>query len=110
VGFLQALRSGRPALGLDLMEELRPVLADRLALTLINRRQLTDQDFNRRPGGAVLLNDRGRRKVVVAYQERKQEEITHPLVDQKMALGLVPHLQARLLRGDLIAYPPCVHH
>jgi CRISPR-associated protein Cas1 len=114
VGFLHALRSGRPALGLDLMEELRPVLADRLALTLINRRQLTGEDFHRRPGGAVLLHDSGRKKVVVAYQERKQQEITHPLMEQKMPLGLVPHLQARLLarhlRGELAAYPPYLHH
>ena len=114
VGFLHALRSGRPALGLDLMEELRPVLADRLALTLINRRQLTPKDFDHRPGGAVLLNDNGRKKVVVAYQERKQQEITHPLLEQKMPLGLVPHVQARLLarflRGDLEAYLPYLHH
>ncbi len=114
VGFLHALRSGKPALALDLMEEFRPVLADRLALTLINRRQVTEDDFDRRPGGAVLLNESGRKKVVVAYQERKQQEITHPLVDQKMPLGLAPHLQARLLarhlRGDLPAYPPYVHH
>ncbi|MBW1953028.1 MAG: type I-C CRISPR-associated endonuclease Cas1 [Deltaproteobacteria bacterium] len=113
VGFLHALRSGRPALGLDLMEELRPVLADRLTLTLINRRQLKEEDFHLRPGGAVLLNDQGRKKVVVAYQERKQEEITHPLLNQKMPLGLVPHIQARLLarhlRGDLEAYPPYLH-
>lgn len=114
VGFLHALRSGRPALGLDLMEEIRPVLADRLALTLINRHQITEEDFNRRPGGAVLLNDSGRKTVVVAYQERKQEEVSHPVVEQKMPLGLVPHIQARLLarhlRGDLAAYPPYVHH
>jgi CRISPR-associated protein Cas1 len=114
VGFLHALRSGRPALGLDLMEELRPILADRLALTLINRRQLSETDFDRRPGGAVLLNDAGRKTVVVAYQERKQAEISHPVVGQKMPLGLVPHIQARLLarhlRGDLAAYPPYVHH
>lgn len=114
VGFLHALRPGRPALGLDLMEELRPILADRLSLTLINRRQLNDQDFDRRQGGAVLLNDSGRKKVVVAYQERKKEEISHTVVDQKMPLGLVPHIQARLLarhlRGDLAAYPPYVHH
>lgn len=114
VGFLHALRPGRPSLGLDLMEELRPVLADRLALTLINRRQLTDKDFERRPGGAVLLHDSGRKKVVVAYQERKQEEITHPFLEQKVPLGLVPHLQARLLarhlRGELAAYPPYLHH
>lgn len=113
VGFLHALRSGRPSLGLDLMEELRPVLADRLALTLINRRQVTAKDFDRRPGGAVLLNESGRKTVVVAYQERKQEEITHPVARQKLPLGLVPHLQARFLarhlRGELPGYPPYVH-
>ncbi|MGQ9921382.1 MAG: type I-C CRISPR-associated endonuclease Cas1c [Desulfobacca sp.] len=114
VGFLHALRSGRPALALDLMEELRPVLADRLALTLINRREVTAKDFTSRPGGAILLNDTGRKKVVVAYQERKQEEITHPVVEQKMPLGLVAHIQARLLarylRGDLPAYLPFLYH
>jgi CRISPR-associated protein Cas1 len=113
IGFLHALRPGRPSLGLDLMEELRPILADRLTLTLINRRQLGAPDFDRRPGGAVLLNDAGRKKVVVAYQERKQEEIYHPGVQQKMPLGLVPHIQARLLarhlRGELAAYPPYLH-
>lgn len=114
VGFLHALRPGRPSLGLDLMEELRPVLADRLTLTLINRRQLTEKDFDRRPGGAVLLNESGRKSVLVAYQERKQEEITHPVARQKMPLGLVPHLQARFLarhlRGELPGYLPYVHH
>ena len=113
MGFLHALRPGRPSLGLDLMEELRPILADRLALTLINRRQINSQDFDRRPGGAVLLNDAGRKKVVVAYQERKQEEILHPGVQHKMPLGLLPHVQARLLarhlRGELSAYPPYLH-
>lgn len=113
MGFLHGLRPGRPSLGLDLMEEMRPVLADRLALTLMNRRQVTGQDFDRRPGGAALLNESGRKKVVVAYQERKQEEIFHPVVQQKMPLGLVPHIQARLLarhlRGDLEAYPPYLH-
>lgn len=109
-GFLHALRSGRPALGLDMMEELRPVFADRLALTLVNRKQITRDDFDFREGGAVLLNEKGRKKVVVAYQERKKETITHPILDQEASLGLVPHLQARLmartLRGDLEAYPP----
>lgn len=113
VGFLHALRPGRPALALDLMEELRPVLADRLALTLINRRQVTAKDFDDRPGGAVLLNEAGRKKVVVAYQERKQEEISHQVLEQKMPLGLVPHIQARLLarylRGDLPGYPPFLY-
>src|SRR5262249_10565167 len=107
VGYLHALRPGRPALGLDLMEELRSVLADRLALTLINRRQLTAKDFEERPGGAVSLTDTGRRTVVVAYQERKQEEVHHPVANQRMPLGLIPHVQARLLarhlRGDLEA-------
>lgn len=113
VGFLHALRPGRPSLGLDLMEELRPVLADRLALTLINRRQVAISDFDKRPGGAVLLNERGRKKVVTAYQERKQEEVFHHGVQQQTPLGLIPHLQARLLarhlRGELAAYPPYLH-
>lgn len=109
VGFLHAIRPGRAALALDLMEELRSILADRLALTLINRRQITAQDFLVRPGGAVHLHDEGRKTVVVAYQKRKQEEITHPVLDQKMPLGVVPHVQSRLLartiRRDMEAYP-----
>ncbi|HEX5502619.1 MAG TPA: type I-C CRISPR-associated endonuclease Cas1c [Thermomicrobiales bacterium] len=110
VGFLHALRPGRPALGLDLLEELRAPVADRLALTLINRRQLTAGDFEQRPGGAVSLTDAGRKRVVLAYQERKADEVPHRLLDRKLALGLVPHVQARLLarhlRGDLDYYPP----
>jgi len=113
VGFLHALRSGRPALALDLMEELRPILADRLALTLINRRQVAAADFEQRPGGAVLLGEKLRKAVVVAYQKRKQDEVQHPVLDQKMPLGLVAHTQARLLarhlRGDLEAYPPFLY-
>lgn len=113
MGFLHALRPGRAALALDLMEELRSVLADRLALTLINRRQVVAKHFQARPGGAVHLEDEARKNVIVAYQKRKQEEITHPVLDQKMPLGLVPHVQARLLarvlRGDLEAYPPYLH-
>ncbi len=112
VGFLHALRPGRPALALDLMEELRPVIADRLALTLINRRQLQPDHFDEQPGGAVLLNDAGRRIVLQAYQERKEEEITHRALDQKLPLGLLPYIQARLLarhlRGDLDAYVPYI--
>jgi CRISPR-associated protein Cas1 len=110
LGFLHAVRPGRASLGLDLMEELRSVLADRLALTLINRRQIVAKHFVNRPGGAVHLEDEGRKEVIVAYQKRKQEEITHPVLEQKMPIGLVPHIQARLLartlRGDLEAYPP----
>ena len=110
VGFFHVLRPGRPALALDLMEELRAVLADRLALTLVNRRQITTAHFDDRPGGAVYLGEEGRKCVVVAYQTRKQEEILHPLLEQKVPLGLVPHIQARLLarvlRRDMEDYVP----
>lgn len=109
-GFLHALRSGRPSLALDLLEELRPVLADRLALSLVNRRQLRPDDFEERTGGAVHLNDEGRKKVIFAYQKRKQEEVSYPTLGQQVPLGLVPHVQARLLarhlRGDTEAYIP----
>ena len=105
MGFLHALRPGRPALGLDLMEELRSVIAERLALTLINRRQINAAHFVDCPGGAVDLSDEGRKEVIVAYQKRKQEEIQHPVLEQKMPIGLIPHVQARLLarvlRGDM---------
>jgi CRISPR-associated protein Cas1 len=110
VGFLHALRPGRPALSLDLMEEFRPILADRLALTLINRRQLNTSDFEETPGGAVHLTESGRKSVIVAYQKRKEELVTHRLLREKLSLGLVPHVQARLLarhlRGELREYPP----
>ena len=113
MGFLHALRPGRAALALDLMEELRSVLADRLVLTLINRRQVSAKDFTQRSGGAVQMEDAARKEIIVAYQKRKQEEITHPVLDQKMPLGLVPHVQARLLarvlRGDLEGYPPFLY-
>jgi CRISPR-associated protein Cas1 len=109
VGFLHRDRPGRPSLALDLMEELRPALADRLALSLVNRRQLAASDFERREGGAVLLTDTGRRTVLTAWQERKKEERRHPFLDEAAPLGLVPHIQAQLLarhlRGDLDAYP-----
>ena len=110
VGLLHALRPGRPALALDLMEELRPVVADRLALSLINRGQLTPDHFDVQPTGATLLTEVGRRVVLSAYQERKQEDIVHRAARQSVPWGLVPHLQARLLarhlRGDLAHYPP----
>ena len=113
MGFLHALRPGRAALALDLMEELRSVLADRLVLTLINRKQVAAKDFVNRPGGAIHLVDEARKEVIVAYQKRKQEEITHPTLNQKMPLGLVPHVQARLLarvlRGDMEAYVPFLY-
>lgn len=109
VGFLHALRPGRAALALDLMEEFR-FFADRLALTLINRGQLEANDFVEREGGAVLLEGAARKAVLVAYQERKQEPISHPLLAESLPLGLLPHVQARLLartlRGDTDEYLP----
>ena len=110
LGFLHAVRPGRAALALDLQEEFRSVLADRLALTLINRGQISADDFDQHEGGAVLLSDKGRRKVVAAWQERKQEEVTHPLLETKMPIGLLPFVQARLLartiRGEMDGYLP----
>jgi len=110
LGYLHAVRPGRAALALDLQEEFRAVLADRLALTLINRGQLDADDFETREGGAVSLGDRGRRLVVTAWQERKKEEVTHPLLDTKLPIGLLPLVQARLLaraiRGDMPGYLP----
>jgi CRISPR-associated protein Cas1 len=113
IGYLHAIRPGRPSLGLDLMEELRSVLADRLALTVINRRQITKDHFVEQPGGAIHLNEAGRKVVVVAYQKRKADEVYHAIADRKMPLGLVPHIQARLLarylRGDMEHYIPFVY-
>jgi CRISPR-associated protein Cas1 len=110
VGFLHSLRPGRPALALDLMEEMRPLLPDRLAVSLVNLKQITTDDFETRHGGAVLLNDKGRKKVIIAYQQRKQEEMSHLLLKEEIPFGLVPHIQARLLarllRGDIGEYVP----
>ena len=110
LGFLHAVRPGRAALALDLQEEFRSTLADRLALTLVNRGQLGPGDFDEREGGAVMLNDRGRRTVITAWQERKQEEITHPLLGMKLPIGVVPFVQARLMartvRGEMTGYLP----
>jgi CRISPR-associated protein Cas1 len=109
VGFLHRDRPGRAGLALDLMEELRPVLADRLALTLINRRQIAGSGFSRTESGGVTMSDATRKEVLIAWQLRKQEEVLHPFLDERIPFGLVPHAQtlllARHLRGDLDAYP-----
>lgn len=110
VGFLHQDRPGRPSLALDLMEELRPVVADRLALSLVNRRQVTGKGFTHKESGGVLMDDATRKTVLTAWQERKREEIVHPYLKERIPWGLVPHVQAmllaRCLRGDLDAYPP----
>lgn len=112
VGFLHRDRPGRPSLALDLMEEFRPVLAERCVLTMINRRQIQPSDFVHRETGAVEFTEDARKQFLVAWQERKQDEITHPFLQEKMSLGIVPFVQARLLaraiRGDLDAYPPFI--
>ena len=112
VGFLHRDRPGRPSLALDLMEELRPFFADRLALSLLNRRQLRARDFSLADGGAVTLKDDARKLVLTAWQDRKREERLHPFLGETVPLGLVPYLQAQLLarhiRGDLDAYPPWI--
>ena len=109
VGFLHRDRPGRPSLALDLMEEFRPILADRLVLNLINRRQISMKGFKTTESGAVRMNDAVRKEVLVAYQKRKQESIHHPFTKEKIHLGLLPHLQAQLLarrlRGELDGYP-----
>ncbi len=110
VGFLHQLRSGRPSLALDLMEEFRAYLGDRIMLNLINLKQVTKADFEIRESGEVRMSDDARKTVITAYQKRKQEEITHPFLDEKMTIGLLPHIQAQLLaryiRGDIPEYPP----
>jgi CRISPR-associated protein Cas1 len=109
VGFLHAVRPGRPSLALDLMEELRAPLCDRLALSLINLKQLQANDFELTPT-AVNMTDAARKTVLVAWQKRKKEEITHPFLEEKIPIGLIPHVQAQLLarylRGDIDFYPP----
>ncbi|MFT4177757.1 MAG: type I-C CRISPR-associated endonuclease Cas1c [Luteolibacter sp.] len=113
-GFLHRDRPGRPSLALDLMEEFRSFLADRTALSLINRQQITSRDFDFKENGAVLLKEDSRKKVLTVWQERKQDEITHPFLDEKTTIGLLPQLQARLLarhlRDDLDAYPAFLVH
>lgn len=110
VGFLHRDRPGRPGLALDLVEEFRPFLADRLVLSLVNRGQVAPAGFRTLENGAVEITDDTRRAVLTAWQQRKQETITHPFLGERTTIGLLVHLQARLLarhlRGDLDAYPP----
>lgn len=110
VGFLHRDRPGRAGLALDLMEELRAPIADRAVLSAVNRRQVSPSDFEQFPGGAVRMGEAARKALIVTYQKRKQEEVAHPFLRERTTVGLVPHIQARLLarllRGDLDAYPP----
>ena len=110
VGFLHRDRPGRTSLALDLMEELRPCMADRFVLTLINNRQVKAADFQYMESGAVLLTDSGRKTFLKHWQEKKKETLTHPYLGEKLPWGMIPYIQAlllaRYLRGDLDAYPP----
>ncbi len=110
VGFLHRDRPGRPSLALDLMEEFRPMLADRVALTLVNRQQIQGRHFIVTETGAVSMDETARKEVLMAWQKKKQDAILHPFIGEKILIGLLPHVQAmllaRFLRGDLNAYPP----
>ena len=112
VGFLHRDRPGRPGLALDLMEDFRPYLVDRLVLSLINRKQISKDDFLTKESGGVIMKEGARKTVLEAWQKRKREEITHPFLDEKIPLGLLPYAQAllmsRFLRGDLNDYPPFI--
>jgi CRISPR-associated protein Cas1 len=112
VGFLHRDRPGRPGLALDLMEEFRPFFADRLVLSLINLGQVNAKEFGASETGAVTMSDDSRKEVIVSYQKRKQDEILHPFLGEKVAIGILFHIQAlllaRYLRGDLDGYPPFV--
>ena len=110
VGYLHTDRSGRKSLALDMMEELRSYLADRMVLTLINRKQISETGFTKLENGAVLMKDETRKEVLVSWQQRKTEEIVHPFLNEKIQVGLIPYVQSMLLarniRGDLDDYPP----
>ena len=110
VGYLHSLRPGRPSLALDLMEEFRPFLADRLALSLVNLKQVQASGFQKTESGAVMMDNDTRKTLLVSYQKRKQEEVHHPFIEEDVPIGMLFHVQALLmarhLRGDLDAYPP----
>jgi len=113
IGFMHVKRSGRPALAIDLMEELRTIFCDRFVLSLINKRQLGKNDFKKQENGAILMTEEARKTFLQAWQQKKQDNIVHPFLKDKIEWGLVPHVQAlllaRFLRGDLEAYPPFLY-
>jgi len=110
VGFMHTERPGRTSLALDMIEELRPVMADRFVLTLINKKMVTGKDFTKKEDGAVILSDKARKMLLTEWQNRKKEEIKHPYLDEKVEWGMIPFVQAmllaRYLRGDIDEYPP----
>lgn len=110
VGFMHSDRSGRASLALDMIEELRPYIADRLALTLVNRKQVTPDSFHIKETGAVIIREQSRKDILAAWQQRKNETITHPYLNEKIPVGLIPFVQAMLLarhlRTDIDGYPP----
>lgn len=109
-GFLHRDRPGRPSLALDLMEELRAPIADRLALSLVNLQQVNSKGFRKQASGAVEMTDDTRKTLLAAYQKRKQDKIKHPFLEEDISIGWLPHVQAmlmaRFIRGDLDGYPP----
>lgn len=110
VGFLHTDRPGRISLALDMMEELRSIVADRFVISLINKKVINGEGFEKQENGAVIMKDDTRREILRCWQERKREKITHPFLDESIEWGLVPYVQAMLLarfiRGDLDGYPP----
>lgn len=109
MGYLHTERPGRASLSLDLIEELRAILADRFVLNLINKRMISGKNFSQKENGAVFMDDETRRKVITEWQNKKKEVITHPYLGEKVEWGMVPYVQAmllaRYLRGDLDGYP-----
>jgi CRISPR-associated protein Cas1 len=110
VGFFHTDRPGRASLALDMMEELRPFMADRLALSVVNLNQVKAKDFLKKENGGVIMTEDGRKEILTAWQKRKQDEIIHPYLGEKIPVGLIPYVQAmlmaRYLRGDIDGYPP----
>jgi CRISPR-associated protein Cas1 len=113
LGFFHVDRPGRQSLALDMMEEFRPCLADRLVLSLINRKQVTKGGFVKQPAGGIIMDDSTRKEVITAWQKRKQDEIIHPYIEEKIPIGLLPNCQAllmaRYLRGDIDNYPVFIY-